>query len=125
MFVGNHPHGVIEVMVAADRDHGGEEGSAGVGEFLVAVKSGLWALYGKPIDFRAGRNAERLQFEVVIKQLRDHIKSGGAGFVAPSGAVATRSKLSKTATDGEWQPSAAKWARLHNATVRAALYGWR
>lgn len=115
LFIGNHPHGVIEVMIGAALAMQVRKDILALANFSL-LSNPVCGPYIAPIDFRAGRNAEKFNLRSVIR-FRNHIKSGGAAIIAPSGAVATRSELSKTATDAEWQPSAAKWARLYDATV--------
>lgn len=115
LIVGNHPHGIVEAVIAAAAIEQVRKDLLVLANYSL-ISNPICGPYIAPIDFRQGRNADRLNLRSVT-QFRAHLKAGGAGFVAPSGAVATRSELSKTATDAEWQPSAAKWARIHNATV--------
>jgi putative hemolysin len=72
--------------------------------------------YLAPIDFRGGRNADTFNLRS-IAAFRQHLKAGGAAFVAPAGAIATREDLNAAATDSEWRTSAAKWARSAKATI--------
>jgi putative hemolysin len=115
LIVGNHPHGIVEAVIAAAAIEQVRKDLLALANYSL-LSNPICGPYIAPIDFRQGPNAERFNLRSVTR-FRNHIKAGGAGFIAPSGAVATRLELAKTATDAEWQSSAAKWARIHNATV--------
>jgi putative hemolysin len=115
IFVANHPHGVVEPLIGAALVMQIRKDLLALANFSL-LSNPIYGPYVAPIDFREGRNADRFNLRSIAR-FRHHIKSGGAGIVAPAGAVATRTELAKTATDSEWRPSAAKWARLYDATV--------
>jgi putative hemolysin len=115
MFVGNHPHGMIDAMIGADVIMQVRKDLRVLANFSL-LSNPVCGPYIAPIDFRGGRNADAFNIRSTAA-FRQHVKGGGAGFVAPAGAIATREELNETATDGEWRTSAAKWARSAKATI--------
>jgi putative hemolysin len=115
MFVGNHPHGMIDAMIGADVIMQVRKDLRVLANFSL-LSNPVCGPYIAPIDFRGGRNADGYNLRS-IAAFRQHLKVGGACFVAPAGAIATREDMSETATDGEWRTSAAKWARSAKATI--------
>lgn len=115
MFVGNHPHGMIDAMIGADVIMQVRKDLKVLANFSL-LSNPVCGPYIAPIDFRGGRNADAFNLRSTAA-FRKHLKFGGAAFVAPAGAIATREDMSETATDGEWRTSAAKWARSAKATI--------
>lgn len=115
IFVGNHPHGVIDALIGAATIMQVRKDLRALANFSL-LSNPVFGPYLAPIDFRGGRNAERFNLRSTAA-FRQHVKAGGAGFVAPAGAIATREDLDETASDSEWRTSAAKWAKAAHATI--------
>jgi putative hemolysin len=115
MFVGNHPHGMIDAMIGADVIMQVRKDLRVLANFSL-LSNPVCGPYIAPIDFHGGRNADAFNLRS-IAAFRQHLKAGGACFVAPAGAIATREDLNETATDSQWRTSAAKWARSAKATI--------
>ncbi len=115
LVVGNHPHGILEVMAGATQVLRVRD-DVKVMVNLSVAHNPLFGHFCIPMDLRGTPKAERANLRAAA-QFRAHMKKGGVGVIAPAGAIADRKKLKQRATDWEWRTTAAKWARQTGATV--------
>ena len=113
--VGNHPYGIIEVIMCFDLVMQARNDPIVLANYCF-YSNPLVKPYIAPIDFRGTHRSAKMNLQSTV-QFRDHVRNGGIGLMAPSGTVATRDDLSKSATEPEWSTSAARLAMNHNATV--------
>ena len=115
LVVGNHPHGILEVMAGAAEVLKVRKDCKVLVNYSIAHNR-LFGHFCLPIDMRGTDKAERVNMRSAAT-FRQYLKRGGVGVIAPAGAIADRKHLGEKATDWEWRTSAAKWARQTGATV--------